>query len=496
MGTVTTAAITFNSNNLPATAANIQNALVAAGFPGTTVVVGATTANSFSFNVTFTAAQAAIQYVGNGVLPIPTVLRNEFRVNSASTNLASQTVWPFDQTAADVQMDIDGDIATTYQGVGPAVADELSIPADFFDSYFALEKQQLTFTDPSGLPSSGTFTLQVGSLAPVPVFFGSTAASTAAILQTALDAEFPGLTVSGTSVAGNTSYVFVVTFGASAYEPVITAGGLPAGITFAATITQQPLNQDLLTYFDPFTNGPLAGLGNLGSGGPLGFEGFDSAIDNIDSLLYQDIAGAVAYSTTYNADGVQTNVGALPVGYDNFNVDTAIDQVLFNAQYYEGANTEQVGRLRGILENVAGLLRGEADGVLMTQIDANPQDSAPGTGSPSIATYSDDVVSTQRSGQDQRYYITIPGDVQWGQFQLQVSVDGSTTNVPDVPGYTTTTGVIQMPTQVPGSPGTTIQDRDADGQHRRCPGQHTGHGVAGRWFGERAGSGCGPGPHR
>ena len=84
------------------------------------------------------------------------------------------------------------------------------------------------------------------------------------------------------------------------------------------------------------------------------------------------------------------------------------------AQYVENATAEQTGRLRSILENVAGLLRGENNGVLMTQVDANPQDSAPGSGSPNPATYSDDVVSTQCSGQDQRKYITIPWDVQWG----------------------------------------------------------------------------------
>ena len=91
-------------------------------------------------------------------LAAPTVLRNTFRVNSASTNTASQTVWPFDQTAADVQMDIDGDIVTTYQGYGPAVSDDISIPANFFDSYFAVEQQQLTFTDTNtgGIPSSDT----------------------------------------------------------------------------------------------------------------------------------------------------------------------------------------------------------------------------------------------------------------------------------------------------------------------------------------------------
>ena len=449
MGTVTTGAISFDSNNPATTITNIQNALTTAGFTATVTLVSAT--NPFSFNVTFAAVQSPIQYVGNGVLPEPAMLRDVFRVNSATSNVASQTVWPFDQTAADVQMDIDGDIVTSYEGVGPAVSDNVSIPTDFFESYFALEQQQLTLSDASGLPSSGTFTLQVAPLPAVTVNFGSTAIATANNIQTKLDTQFPGLTVSGTSVAGNTSDIFVVTFPdeANTVEPTII-GTVPAGVTFAASITQQPLNQDLLPFFDPYTSGPLAGLGNLGSGGTLGgaLTGTDYNYDNTNTLLYQDLAGAVATSG-YTATGVANNVVGDPATLNNGNVDTVIDQVLFDAQYGEGATTEQVGRLRAILENVAGLLRGEASGVLMTQIDANPQDSAPGSGSPSIATYSDDVVSTQRSGQDQRYYITIPWDVQSGSFQLKITFGASTL----------TTGVIQMPSQTPGSPGFTIDDQ-------------------------------------
>ena len=47
------------------------------------------------------------------------------------------TVWPYDDYAADVQMDVDGDIAATYYGDGPAVSSfDLDIPASFFKQYF------------------------------------------------------------------------------------------------------------------------------------------------------------------------------------------------------------------------------------------------------------------------------------------------------------------------------------------------------------------------
>ena len=469
VGSVTTAAITFNSANLAATATNMQNALVTAGIAGVKVAVGASTSNSFSFTVTFTTAEPPVQYIADGDLLPPKVLRNTFRVNSASTNLASQTVWPFDQTAADVQMDIDGDIVTSYQGNGSAVStDTISIPADFFQSYFALEEQQLTFTTSVAASggSFGSFKLQVGPTGTptTAIPLSTSPAVTALAIQNALvKLGFAGTTVSGTSAAGNTTFVFVVTFGLGSYEPTIqvTAGTLPTGVTFAATITQQPLNQDLLQYFDPFPNAnPLGDQGQNGNDQPLGLNGADSGYDNENLLLYQDFLGAIATvgAGGYNANGTPTSVVGEPNADLNFNVDTTIDQVLYDAQYVEGASTEQVGRLRDILENVAGLLRGEADGVLMTQVDANPTDSSPTatTPSPSVATYSDDAVSTQRSGQNQSYYITIPSDVQSGSFELQITVGGSTTDVPDVQGYTDTTGVIQMPSTVLGNPGGVI----------------------------------------
>ncbi len=63
VGTVTTAAINFDATNLTATAANIQNALVAAGLTGATVTVASgAAAPTFSFNVTFAASESPATY--------------------------------------------------------------------------------------------------------------------------------------------------------------------------------------------------------------------------------------------------------------------------------------------------------------------------------------------------------------------------------------------------------------------------------------------------
>ena len=53
-----------------------------------------------------------------------------------------------------MQMDIDGDIVASYQGYGPQVSDDISIPASFFTSYFADEQQQLTFDFTKPFPYS------------------------------------------------------------------------------------------------------------------------------------------------------------------------------------------------------------------------------------------------------------------------------------------------------------------------------------------------------
>ena len=63
VGTVATSTINFDATNLTATAANIQSALVAAGFSGATVTVASgSAAPAFSFNVTFPTAESPIAY--------------------------------------------------------------------------------------------------------------------------------------------------------------------------------------------------------------------------------------------------------------------------------------------------------------------------------------------------------------------------------------------------------------------------------------------------
>ena len=100
-------------------------------------------------------------------------------------------------------MDLDGDISDTYEGNGPAVSQNIAIPADFFDTYFSLQQvQQLSFDFTSGVPASGTtFNLTVGSTVVGPIVFSTNAATTANNIETALfNAGFTNATISVSGV--------------------------------------------------------------------------------------------------------------------------------------------------------------------------------------------------------------------------------------------------------------------------------------------------------
>ncbi len=169
-------------------------------------------------------------------------------------------------------------------------------------------------------------------------------------------------------------------------------------------------NQDLLTYFNPFPHNGLKG----------------------DQLPVQAAnTGVVSKSDTADDPNV------LYQG-DDANVDTVIDQVLFNAEYpglvgstLPAATPDQLDRLRAILEGVAGTLRGDSNGTQLTQFDSNAVNTQ-------HATYSNSVVNSTRDGSDQRYYIQIPSTAEGGPdalgdastFSIQIFVGENTLGQP------------------------------------------------------------------
>ena len=150
VGTVETAAIDFSSADPVTTAANMQAALVAAGFTGATVTnVTGTSQTVFTFDATFTSPEPAIQY------------------------LAVATTFP-------------ADLATTLMTSATFATQSAATTSRY---------QLLDFTATGNLPLTGTFELQVGAAgkATAPITFDSTSAATlqttAANIQAALVAD-------------------------------------------------------------------------------------------------------------------------------------------------------------------------------------------------------------------------------------------------------------------------------------------------------------------
>ena len=83
VGTVETAPIVFNSSNLATTALNMQNALVAAGFPKVLVSV-VPTAPNYTFNISFGQPEPAVQYIA-AAAPMPITFTNNSAGNFSLT---------------------------------------------------------------------------------------------------------------------------------------------------------------------------------------------------------------------------------------------------------------------------------------------------------------------------------------------------------------------------------------------------------------------------
>ena len=151
---------------------------------------------------------------------------------------------------------------------------------------------------------------------------------------------------------------------------------------YFSNLMNKPANQDLWVYFDPF-------------------DVYERGQEGVPVAMLTQFLG------------------------NNGDVDGSIDQVLFRATEL-GATAEQLGRLRAIMERTVGQLRGEANGILVSQWDTDPT-----LNSQVDPLYSDSVVNSYRDGQNQRSYLEIPiqfslSDSNWyqaerGTFTIQVT---------------------------------------------------------------------------
>jgi large repetitive protein len=151
---------------------------------------------------------------------------------------------------------------------------------------------------------------------------------------------------------------------------------------YFASLMSKPANQDLWVFFDPFN-------------------------------VYER-----------GQEGVPVGMLTQFLG-NNGDVDGSIDQVLFRANEL-GATTGQLGRLRAIMEQTVGQLRGEANGILVSQWDTDPT-----LNTQVEPLFSDSVINSYRDGQNQRSYLEVPmqfslTDSRWyqaerGTFTVQVT---------------------------------------------------------------------------
>ena len=178
-----------------------------------------------------------------------------------------------------------------------------------------------------------------------------------------------------------------------------------------------PINWDLLPYFNVL--------------GITDFSGYQSILDPATYAFLSNIKLAATSFEGLPITGIITNLMSSTPG----DVDDTIDQILFRAADpgrpdpatgipilpgVPQATPAQLGRLRALLESAAGLLRGEANGALFTQYDADPT-----LGLVSTALSSDNVANSLRDGQNEKIAFEIPlfytnvfgNDIHWGQVE-------------------------------------------------------------------------------
>ncbi|HYW81123.1 MAG TPA: hypothetical protein VE890_16190, partial [Thermoguttaceae bacterium] len=94
-------------------------------------------------------------------------------------------------------------------------------------------------------------------------------------------------------------------------------------------------------------------------------------------------------------------------------VDSAIEEILIQSRTFYGATDQQLGRLRAILDDAAGLLRGEAWGALFSRWDADPQNGVMNT------LFSDSVANAMRDGHNTRFFIALDESITGGDFTMR-----------------------------------------------------------------------------
>lgn len=163
-----------------------------------------------------------------------------------------------------------------------------------------------------------------------------------------------------------------------------------------------------------FQGGAQAGLDADGDI-VISYEGYGPDVST-DAFLFANAFLQRQINATTNSDLLtyfDPSFEFFPVGFqNNGDVDGALEEILVRA-VNRGANAEQIGRLRGILDGVVGLLRGEANGIMFSRFDADPNFNV-------VTLFSDSIANAYRDGHNQRYFIIMNRNLNWESFQVRL----------------------------------------------------------------------------
>jgi hypothetical protein len=448
--------ITFDSTQLATTAANIQGALVMAGFQNVTVQVVSST-DPYKFRVTFTQtfsgpnglADAILQYVDPSAgVPL-----------SSRATISSQLATGIDlftfrvntetlrrQFAPAVAMDMLGNFVIAWANSAQDFSYYNGIKAQIFDrngnkvgnEFLVNAEDTAVYLNPAvGMARTGEFVIAWERTHDVNYLTGGAYATAIQAKAYNLSGQviLPQFGIGGggdPAIAFDSANHFLVTWNVVG-DPDNTGqttmgvrgivydlnGNTIRDVFRANSATFDPGNNTLWPLYQGRAQGGLDADGDMvvvyDGYGPDVSENVSGFATAVQQLLRNQI------NATTNADLLNyfdpQNEYLLTAGSpSNGDVDGVINAILIRA-LNRGANAEQVGRLRAILDSVAGLLRGEANGVMFSRFDASPTMAY-------TTLFSDSVANTVRDGRNTRYLILMNANLNWESFIIRLYRDG------------------------------------------------------------------------
>jgi hypothetical protein len=448
----TTDDIVFDSTNLATTAANIQGALVVAGFQDVSVTVASST-DPYQFRISFRQtfsgpnglADAIVRYVdpveGTPLGALATVSSQlvpgqdlfTFRVNTETLRA---------QFAPAVAMDLAGNFVIAWANSAQDFSFYNGIRAQIFsrdgnrigNEFLVNTEDTAVYLNPAvGMSRTGEFVIAWERTTDVNYLTGAPYVTTVLAKGYNLTGQviLPQFGVGGggnPTVAFDSANHFLVTWDgiADADSTGQTSMGVRAIVyDLNGNVIRDTFRPNSASFSPGST--PLWPLAQFGGGGGLDADGdLIVAYDGYGPDVSENARGVTQavrqlllaqINSQTNADLLnyfdpQTETLFSAGSPSNGDVDGVIDAILVRA-LNRGATPQQVGRLRAILEGVAGLLRGEANGVMFSRFDADPTMSY-GT------LFSDSVANTLRDGHNTRYLILMDNNLNWESFIIRI----------------------------------------------------------------------------